>query len=81
MPIDSYNSTSAPPSYRQAVGLPTYAEATNPPPAYTERPEPTSNRQVSQQQPTNLTMHRVSNYGVTGQALRGMNFMSGLGGR
>ncbi len=78
MPINSVNPTSTLPSYQQATGLPTYAEATRPPPAYTERPAPLSNRQLSSEPPTNLRANRISNYPVTSQAVRGMSFMSGL---
>lgn len=83
MPIDSV--TSRLPNYQEAMrAQPRSAETSPPPryefaPAYTEKQSSTPPRsQVSSEPATNLRANRISNFHSTSQAVRGMNFMSGL---
>jgi hypothetical protein len=48
------------------------------PPAYTEKPSSKAAPQTASTPPTNLTANRISNFHTATQAVRGMNFMSGL---
>lgn len=84
MPINSSNSTPYLPNYSESMrDQPRSSESQPPPkyefaPAYTEEPSSVRNQQASSGQATNLTANRIANFHTTSQAVRGMNFMSGL---
>jgi hypothetical protein len=83
MPIDSV--TSRLPNYQDAMRAQPRSTGTLPPPryefapAYSEKPSSAPARsQVSSEPATNLRANRISNFHSTSQAVRGMNFRSGL---
>jgi hypothetical protein len=84
MPIDSTNSQPYLPNYSEAMQAQPRSSASQPPPqyefppAYTEKPSSNAAPQTASTPPTNLTANRVANFHATSQAVRGMNFMSGL---
>ncbi|NWD82616.1 hypothetical protein HX891_19715 [Pseudomonas reactans] len=84
MPIDSTNSQPYLPSYAASMQAQPRSAASEPPPnyefppAYTEKPSSNAAPQSASTPPTNLTANRISNFHTTSQAVRGMNFMSGL---
>jgi hypothetical protein len=84
MPIDSTSHQPHLPSYAESMQAQPRSAASEPPPkyefppTYTEKPSSDAPRQTSSTPVTNLTANRISNYHMTSQAVRGMNFMSGL---
>ncbi|SDU02016.1 hypothetical protein SAMN04490197_2064 [Pseudomonas orientalis] len=82
MSIDSV--TPRPPSYTQSMqAQPRSKESLPPPqyefpPAYTEKASSTSSPRTTSAPVTSLAAQRIANYHTTSQAVRGMNFMSGI---